>query len=68
MKRTAPAALKIRLPSGSRRTCGAALAVASMARMPLPMLAPITRPSATVTGITPEVASVATSSTTARLE
>jgi hypothetical protein len=46
----------------------AALAVASMARMPLPMLAPITRPSATVTGMTAEVARVAISSTTARLE
>ena len=68
MKRTAPTDLKIRLPSGSRRTCGEALAVASMASTPLPMLAPITRPSATVTGITPEVARVAISSTIARLE
>ena len=53
-----PSTLKIRLPSGSRRTCGEALAVARGASTPLPMLAPSTRPSATVTGSSADDASV----------
>ena len=68
MKSSAPTVLKIRLPSGRRRTCGDALAVASIASTPLPMLAPRTRPSATVCGIIADAASVAIRRTIARLE
>ena len=63
-----PSSLKTRLPSGTCRTSTADLAVVSTASRPLPRLAPSTRPSATSSGTTPELASVAISSTTARLE
>ena len=46
----------------------AASAVASHASTPLPRLAPSTRPSATGAGTMPDAASVAVSSTIARLE
>ena len=64
----APSSLKIRLPSGSRRTCGAAPLVARIASRPLPTLAPSTRPSASGTGSSADAASDAISSTIARLE
>ena len=68
MATSAPVTLNIRLPSGRRRASGAALAVASTASRPLPTLAPITSPSATVSGRMSAAASVAVSSTMARLE
>ena len=64
----APMPLKIRLPSGSRRTGADEPLVAIIASSPLPTFAPSTRPSATGTGNSAELASVAVSSTIARLE
>jgi hypothetical protein len=63
-----PITLNIRLPSGTWRVSMLALMVVSTASMPLPRFAPSTRPSATSIGITPLLASVAVSSTMARLE
>jgi hypothetical protein len=63
-----PRTLNTKLPSGTWRTSTVDLAVVSTASRPLPRLAPSTRPSATSSGITPEAASVAVSSTMARLE
>ncbi len=63
-----PSALKSRLPTVTCRTATADLAVVSTASRPLPRLAPSTRPSATSSGTTFDVAMAATSSTTARLE
>ena len=68
MTSNAPTALKIRLPSGRRRTWGEARLVAIMPSSPLPRFAPSTSPRATVGGSMPVVASVAVSSTIARLE
>lgn len=68
MASAAPMPLKIRLPSGRRLTWGEALPVASIASSPLPTLAPSTSPSATDSGTMPDAASVAVSSTMARLE
>ena len=65
---SAPTDLKTKLPSGSRRSSGAAPLVASIASTPLPTLAPSTRPRATVVGSMPCEASVDVSSTMARLE
>ena len=63
-----PPSLNSRLPIGRRGARSAGRQLVSIARMPLPMFAPSTRPSATVTGRMPEAASVAVSSTIARLE
>ncbi len=63
-----PISLNRKLPSVTRRASGGELSVDSMPRMPLPRLAPSTSPSATGSAITCSDASVATSSTTARLE
>ena len=65
---TTPMTLNMRLPIGTCRVCTLALSVVSTASRPLPRLAPTTRPRATSTGIPPEPASVAVSSTVARLE
>ena len=63
-----PMILKNRLPSGTCRVCTLERMVVATASKPLPRLAPTTSPSATSTGIPPEPASVAVSSTVARLE
>ena len=63
-----PAILKIRLPTVTWRTGIGDLAVVRTASKPLPRLAPSTRPSATSSGTTFELAMAATSSTTAKLE
>jgi hypothetical protein len=53
MASSAPTILKMKLPSGRRRSSAAARLVTSIARMPLPTLAPSTRPSATVPAACP---------------
>ena len=65
---TTPTILNIRLPKGTWRVWTLAFSVVSTASKPLPRLAPITSPRATSTGIPPDAAKVATSSTVARLE
>ena len=59
---------QIRLPSGGGVRPRRRRAVVSTASSPLPTLAPSTRPSATFIGSMPAAASVAVSSTMARLE
>ena len=65
---TQPSSRNSRLPRLTRRASGGDVIVLSIASRPLPRLAPSTRPSATCSEITFDVASVAVSSTTARLE
>ena len=65
---TQPISRNSRLPRLTRRASGAAAIVFAIASSPLPRLAPRTSPSATLSEITFDVASVAVSSTTARLE
>ncbi len=60
--------LNRKLPSVTRRASGGERAVDSIARRPLPRFAPSTSPSATWMPMTSDAASVAISSTTARLE
>ena len=68
MASTQPISLNRKLPSVTRRASGGERSVDSMPSMPLPRLAPSTRPSATGSEIIDSDASVAISSTTARLE
>ncbi len=63
-----PASLYSRLPSATRRAEAGCRLALNQASRPLPMLAPITRPSATGRLIRPAPASVEVSSTAARLE
>ena len=67
-KTTQPTTLKRRLPKATRRPPPGVRAFTRSARRPLPRLAPSTRQSATGTETTFEAASVAASSTTARLD
>ena len=67
-KTTQPATLKKRLPSATRRPPPGVPMVATSPMRPLPRLAPSTRHIATGTAITCAAASVAASSTTARLD
>ena len=63
-----PASLNSRLPSGKRRRTVGGPELVNIERMPLPKLAPSTRPSAPSTGRMPDAASVAVSNTNAKLE
>ncbi|MNH28803.1 hypothetical protein D3C81_1304670 [compost metagenome] len=63
-----PSSLYSRLPSATRRPAAFCMLVLMNASNPLPMLAPTTRPMATGRLITSAPASVAVSSTAARLE
>ncbi len=65
---TQPISLNRKFPSVTRRASGGERSVDSMPSRPLPRLAPSTRPSAIGSGIIDSEASVAISSTTARLE
>ncbi|MNH04686.1 hypothetical protein D3C79_639900 [compost metagenome] len=63
-----PISLYSRLPRATRRPAAFCMLVLMKASSPLPMLAPTTRPMATGRLITSAPASVAVSSTAARLE
>ena len=63
-----PMILNTRFPNGTWRVWMLVPSVVSTPSRPLPRLAPSTSPSATSSGITPVLASVAVSSTVARLE